>query len=299
MSLKARLRIAIVALVALVVIAMSALYLYDFTTMTFTGASERADFIAKDVKGNLVDHLQRETAARGLQPVIARRMETCLDRNHPQRSQCHGHAQAHLGRFQPGGGYLRDRRSRPGPGRIRPGIARHASLQPVHDFRDLQGRNWIENLRDLMTRREDYSTTLPVGISSNNQQVVLFNITVLIQSVFLKHDVYPTFKILGLTFASVAFHRNFPRLGIAQPDARPAGAREPQHRPDPRRPVRQSHTSAAAGIQRIRRGSLQAQPVGRTVPRRPAGRAGIAQQRGAVAAKAARKPCCFSTTPAG
>src|SRR5580658_4830687 len=69
MSIKARLRIAIVALVALVVIAMSALYLYDFTGMTFTGAAERADFIAKDVKGNLADHLQRETAARGLKPA--------------------------------------------------------------------------------------------------------------------------------------------------------------------------------------------------------------------------------------
>lgn len=56
-----------------------------------------------------------------------------------------------------------------------------------------------------MTRREDYATTLPVGISSNAKQVVLFNITVLIQSVFLKHYVYPTFKILGLTFASSLF----------------------------------------------------------------------------------------------
>jgi PAS domain S-box-containing protein len=56
-----------------------------------------------------------------------------------------------------------------------------------------------------MTRREDYSTALPIGISGNTNQVVLFNITVLIQSVFLKHDVYPTFKILGLTFASSLF----------------------------------------------------------------------------------------------
>src|ERR1035438_9288367 len=68
MSIKARLRIAIVALVALVVFGMSALYLFAFTSSTFKDASERADFIAKQVKNNLVDHLQRETAARGLQP---------------------------------------------------------------------------------------------------------------------------------------------------------------------------------------------------------------------------------------
>ncbi len=79
-------------------------------------------------------------------------------------------------------------------------------LEPVHDFKDLKDRNWIENLRDLMTRRENYSTTLPIGISCNGQQVVLFHITVLIQSVFLRtYDVYPTLKILGLTFASALF----------------------------------------------------------------------------------------------
>ncbi len=51
MSLKARLRIAIVALVTLVVIAMSALYLYDFTQGAFSDASERAGLIAEQVKG--------------------------------------------------------------------------------------------------------------------------------------------------------------------------------------------------------------------------------------------------------
>src|SRR6516164_4564026 len=69
MSLKARLRIAIVALVTLVVIGMSTLYLYDFTHMTFAAASDRAGLVADEVKGNLVDLLlDRETAARGLQP---------------------------------------------------------------------------------------------------------------------------------------------------------------------------------------------------------------------------------------
>src|ERR1700681_3806028 len=69
MSLKARLRIAIVALVTLVVVAMSGLYLYDFTHMTFRAASERAGLVADEVKGNLVDHLDRETAMRGIHPT--------------------------------------------------------------------------------------------------------------------------------------------------------------------------------------------------------------------------------------
>src|SRR5260370_42627770 len=69
MSLEARLRIAIAALVALVVIAMSVLYLYDFTRMTFSTASDRAGLVAAQVKENLLDHLDRQTAVRGLHPT--------------------------------------------------------------------------------------------------------------------------------------------------------------------------------------------------------------------------------------
>jgi|HubBroStandDraft_4_1064222.scaffolds.fasta_scaffold33412_2 PAS domain S-box-containing protein len=200
MSIKARLRIAIVALVALVVIGMSALYLYDFTFMTFTGAAERADFIAQDVKGNLADHLQRETEARGLKPASLeewKRAWTDIIRGDPyvtamlQRTLADSKLVLAILVTDENGQVL----AASGP----------AKVAPVHDFKDLKGRSWVENLRDLMTRREDYATTLPIGISSNTKQVVLFNITVLIQSVFLKHDVYPTFKILGLTFASSLF----------------------------------------------------------------------------------------------
>jgi nitrogen fixation/metabolism regulation signal transduction histidine kinase len=67
-----------------------------------------------------------------------------------------------------------------------------------------------------MTRREDYSTTRPIGISSADKQVVLFNITVLIQSVFLRNEVYPTLKVLGLTFASSLFIAIF--LGSVLPN---------------------------------------------------------------------------------
>jgi PAS domain S-box-containing protein len=204
MSIKARLRIAIVALVALIVIAMSALYLYDFTFMTFTGAAERAESIAKDVKGNLADHLQHETEARGLKPVSLdewKQAWTEIIRSDPSVT-------AMLKRTLGDSKLVADILVTDDQGQVlaasgpaTPGM----KLAPIRDFRALEGRSWMENLRDLMTRREDYSTTLPVGISANKQQVVLFNITVLIQSVFLKHDVYPTFKILGLTFASALF----------------------------------------------------------------------------------------------
>jgi len=205
MSIKARLRIAIVALVALVVIGMSALYLHAFTTTTFTSAAERADFVAKEVKNNLVDYLQRETAARALHPASLEESKlafTEIIRGDP-------HVTALLSRTLGDEELVGDILVTDENGRV---LAASGStmlggmLGRVQDFRELKNRNWIQNLRDVMTRRENYSVTLPIGISGNNQQVVLFNVTVLIQSVFLrKYDVYPTLKVLGVAFAAALF----------------------------------------------------------------------------------------------
>ena len=181
---------------------MSAQYLYDFTNVTFKGASERADFIAKDVKGNLVDHLTRETTARGLQPASLdewKQAWTAIIRDDPNvtallnRTLGDSNLVAAILVTDDRGQVL----AASGPASL------GAKLSSIHDFEELKDRNWISNLRDLLTRREDYATTLPIGISG--KQEVLFNVTVLIQSVFLKRDVYPTLKILSLTFASSLF----------------------------------------------------------------------------------------------
>jgi PAS domain S-box-containing protein len=204
MSIKARLRIAIVALVALVVFGMSALYLFAFTSTTFADASERADFIAKQVKNNLVDHLQRETAARGLQPSSleeSRLAWTEIIRGDPKVTDM-------LKRAWGDETLVADILVTDEKGRVLAAAGPTklgAKIERVHDFEELKVRNWIENLRDLMTRREDYSTTRPIGISGKNQQVVLFNITVLIKSVFLKNNVYPTLKALALAFGAALF----------------------------------------------------------------------------------------------
>jgi len=200
MSLKARLRIAIVALVALVVIAMSALYLYAFTNTTVIGATERADFIATEIKGNLVDYLQRETAARGLHPATldeSKQVWTDIIRGDTKvtdmlkRTWGDAKLVAEILVTDENGQVL----ATSGPSS--PGV----TLAPVYGLKDLEDRSWIANLRDLMTRREDYASTLPIGISGK----VVFNITVLIKSVFIRHDVAPTLKTLGLTFASALF----------------------------------------------------------------------------------------------
>jgi PAS domain S-box-containing protein len=212
MSLKARLRIAIVALVTLVVIGMSVLYLYDFTHMTFRAASERAGLVADEVKGNLVDRLDHETAGRGIHPGSLQEWKanwTQIIGTDPSIAEM-------LKRTLASADLVIGIVVTDDQGRVlaasSPDLV-HTTLKPAEDFRDLQAGNWIVNLWDLMTRREDYTTTRPLGVEPYKQP--LFNVTVIIRSVLLKHAVQPALQVLALTFGSSLFIAIF--LGTVLP----------------------------------------------------------------------------------
>src|ERR1700686_791811 len=86
MSLKSRLRRPIVALVALVGVVMSLLYLSDFTRVSFQGAAQRADLVADQLKLYLKNHLNFEMARHGVQPTSVAAWEdgwTAVIRNDP------------------------------------------------------------------------------------------------------------------------------------------------------------------------------------------------------------------------
>ena len=213
MSLKARLRVAIVALVTLVVIGMSVLYLYDFTRNTFRSASERAGLVADEVKGNLVDHLDRETAARGIHPVSLEDWKanwTKIIGTDPSIAEM-------LKRTLANADLVVAIVVTDDQGKVlaasSPDLV-HTTLKPAEDFRDLQAGNWIVNLWDLMTRREDYTTTRPLGVAQSSQP--LFKITVFIRSVLLMHAVQPALQVLALTFGSSLFIAIF--LGTVLPN---------------------------------------------------------------------------------
>ena len=202
MSLKARLRIAIVALVTLVVIGMSVLYLYDFTRMTFRAASERAGLVADEVKGNLVDRLDRETAARGIHPGSLQEWKanwTRIVSTDPsiaemlKRTLANDDLVVGIVVTDDQGNVL---------AASSPNLA-HTALKPAEDFRHLQAGNWIVNLWDLLTRREDYTSGRPLGVEPYKQ--VLFNIKVKISSVLLKRAIQQPLEVLGLTFGSALF----------------------------------------------------------------------------------------------
>ena len=69
MSLRTRLRVSIVALVTIVVVAMSALYLYGFTGLAFEAAASRADLIANQIKGYILEMIDKQMLTRGGNPT--------------------------------------------------------------------------------------------------------------------------------------------------------------------------------------------------------------------------------------
>src|SRR5271154_5746139 len=86
MSLKSRLRRPIVALVALVVVVMSLLYLSDFTRVSFEGAADRADLVTEEFELYLQNHLNLEMDKHGLRPASAAGWQdgyTAIIRNDP------------------------------------------------------------------------------------------------------------------------------------------------------------------------------------------------------------------------
>jgi hypothetical protein len=198
MSLKSRLRRPIVALVALVVVVMSLLYLSDFTQISFEGASDRADLVAEQFKLYLENHLNLEMGRRGFQPASAADWEnawTAMIRDSPDVAEMLNRtlAKADLALAilvtDKHGSVLA----------ASPAATENSVLDGAEDIHDVQRRWWAVNLWELMTRRENYLVTRPIGFQGSKQ--VLFNVTIVIRSVLLKHEVEPALKSLVLAFA--------------------------------------------------------------------------------------------------
>jgi PAS domain S-box-containing protein len=198
MSLKSRLRRPIVALVAMVVIVMSLLYLSDFTRVSFKGASDRADLVVEEFNLYLQNHLNLEMSRQGLRPNSADDWErgwTAIIRTDPDITEMlhrtMGKADLALAIL------VTDKHGNvlaASPARTKSSV-----LAGAEDIHDIQRRLWAVNLWDLMTRRENYLVTRPIGFQGGKQ--VVFNITIVIRSVLLKHEVEPALKSLVLAFA--------------------------------------------------------------------------------------------------
>src|SRR5947209_5862623 len=164
MSLKARLRLAIVLLVALVVIAISALYVSDFTGLAFEAAASRADLIAKQIKGYILESIDQRMSARGGAPLSvdeSKRAWTEIVRSD-------AFIRGLLRRTTASADVVLSIYISGEDGRILVASSPYlvGMTNPVKlNFRDVRQRNAFRNIWDLFRLREDYATTLPPGIA--------------------------------------------------------------------------------------------------------------------------------------
>jgi signal transduction histidine kinase len=198
MSLKARLRGAIIALVTAVVVVMSLLYLSDFTKVSFNAASDHADLIADQFKIYLENHLKVQTAAFGIHPASVYEWEdtwTGIIRQDPDVTDM---LNATLAKADLALAILITDEH----GNVlaaSPPVTEKNAFAGAEDIHEIQTRWWAANLWDLMTRRQNYVETRPIGFQGRKQ--VLFNITVVIRSVLLRHAIEPALRSLMLAFA--------------------------------------------------------------------------------------------------
>jgi len=206
MSLKARLRIAIVALVTLIVIAMSTLYLYDFTHLSFRSAFDRADVVADEVFGNLIARLGAAPTPASIEDLKQR--WTLAVRTDPDVSRM-------LIRMLANEKLVSSIQIADDRGTVLsasdPGLA-GSKLRPTRTFKEVQSEHWIRNLWDLMTQSEDYTTSRTLGVYNQT----FFQIVVAVKSDFVRHDVEPALKNLALAFGASLFIAIF--LGFVVPN---------------------------------------------------------------------------------
>ena len=195
MSLKARLRIAIVALVTLIVVAMSTLYLYDFTRLSFQSAADKADVVADEVFGNLIPRLGA-TPTPASTDELKERWAIAI-RTDPAISAMLNHMMASetlISSIQ-----IADEQNNV-LAAWDPKLV-GTKLRPTRSFKDIQSGNWIRNLWNLMTQIENYSASRTVGLKDR----AFFQIVVAARSILVKNDVEQRLTNLALVFGASLF----------------------------------------------------------------------------------------------
>src|ERR1700688_2575499 len=162
MSLKARVRLSIVAVVTVVGIARSVSYLYSFSQLAFESAAARAALVADQGEDYVLERIARETVARALHPRNIEESEQAwaeILRSDPRiagmlkRTLGNADVVANIIITDAGGKVL----SASDPGLV------GTTPPPMESFERLKSANAFRNLWDLMRQQKNYSVTLPLG----------------------------------------------------------------------------------------------------------------------------------------
>ncbi len=199
MSLRARLRLAIVTLVAVVVTGVSALYVFDFTRAALDNASNLGHNIADNVKGYMLERFARVLSERPTPPATPEeyiQAWTGIVRTDPlisamlQRSRANADMVANVAIAGQNGRIL----SASDPSTL--GLP----APTPGDAGDMDSSLDFSGLLDLFRTNHNYVVVLPLGLRGESKPV--FTISVVIDSIFLRHALRPAFHNLGLAFLS-------------------------------------------------------------------------------------------------
>lgn len=198
-SLKARLRLAIVALIVLVVSAVSLLNLNRLTEARFQDFAQRAQMAAQQVKTFLIYRV-RDLAARQ-QPVPATLEEAVAAWEQMVREDAD--LAAMLDSTVASARVVVEILIADRAGRVLAASnrARIGTMHPpLPELTAWEGDNPWQKLRKVLSRREDYQTTVFLGLPGRAEP--LFSIHVVVSSILLRDELLPLLTRIGLIFAA-------------------------------------------------------------------------------------------------
>jgi signal transduction histidine kinase len=186
-SLRIRLVLLIVALVTLVTLSLSGLYLDSLVNSLWAAAFERSELASQQVDAFIVDHINQhveeyETPTSVEQTKALWRDIVLNDRdisNTLERTMALSPSIVEINVAGPSGEILAS--SNPS----RAGMP----LTPLGNFSEWRSRPFYRRLRDLMARRADYQVAVPLGIAGQSEPV--FIIQVVASSVLLRNALLP------------------------------------------------------------------------------------------------------------
>ncbi len=195
MSLKTRLHLSIVGLVAILVVVLSLLNLQIAVSVEFQDVQEHAQAAAQQVKSLVVARVSERTAARTPPPKDVAELTRLWgqiieqDRTLPAllaQTTANTRAAAEIVIYDARGRIL----SASNASRI--GI----QVFPAPDFADWDRKSLPVRLNEIFSRRRDYAVSVGLGIPDASEP--LFTVQVLVSSVLLRGVVLPQIRALGV-----------------------------------------------------------------------------------------------------
>lgn len=183
MSLRTRLRVAIVASIGTVIIVLSLVYLINFMELAFTSTFDRARLVANQVKGAVSLDIEQRASQRNPAPTTldeSREVWTQIVRTDPDIRQLLNETLANSNALEV---FIAGADGEVLVSTVPSRIGAKGWNEPEYQRWNEQGR--AAKLFSVMTKRESYAVTVPIGV----KQKKIFSIVVLISSVFVRDTI--------------------------------------------------------------------------------------------------------------